>query len=199
MNKGNYGLPKNRTYKAPISASYAPDSRPYKVYTATITQDSGENIQTLTSQTDPFIIGQSYRIVTYNPGDNFTNVGAPINGSDVYFIATGTTAARWTNESLITANYGAPRVTNVFENTIGNVWWMYESTGRYTFVSNHLFTTDKTYITYTNTNTLNAVGNLIVPVMSYSDEARIRLQIAYNGDFVDEVVQNMPIEIRVYN
>ena len=45
--------------------------------------------------------GWKYRIVTYNAGDSFTNVGAASNASGVEFIAQGTTPTTWTNASAL--------------------------------------------------------------------------------------------------
>ena len=43
--------------------------------------------------------GQTYQIVTYVAGDNFTNVGAGANAAGVTFTATGTTPTNWTHGS----------------------------------------------------------------------------------------------------
>lgn len=48
------------------------------------------------------IIGRDYLIKNYVAGDNFTNVGAASNATNVYFTATGTTPATWTNGSTLT-------------------------------------------------------------------------------------------------
>lgn len=49
----------------------------------------------------PLVIGTSYYINNFIPGDDFTNVGAASNASGVYFVATGTTPAVWTTSELI--------------------------------------------------------------------------------------------------
>jgi hypothetical protein len=46
-------------------------------------------------------IGRLYIIVSYEVGDNFTNVGAVSNASGQSFIATGTTPTTWTNGSRL--------------------------------------------------------------------------------------------------
>jgi len=47
-------------------------------------------------------VGQRYRISNFQSGDDFTNVGAGSNATDVEFIATGTTPTTWSNSSGIT-------------------------------------------------------------------------------------------------
>jgi len=47
------------------------------------------------------IVGRIYTIQEYQIGDDFTNVGAAINGAGQSFIATGPTPTNWTNGSRI--------------------------------------------------------------------------------------------------
>jgi hypothetical protein len=60
--------------------------RPYKVYTALLTQEGGDNS---IHQTDGiFDIGVTYMIDTYIAGDDFSNIGGPLlvikeNGMDI--------------------------------------------------------------------------------------------------------------------
>lgn len=113
----------------------------YKVYTALLTQSGDEEQIPITS--GDLTIGVTYYIDDPADGD-FTNVGAPNNNSGTYFVATGTTPNNWGSATL---NYivGAP-VVKVLENTIGNVWWIYNSPGNYSIVTNNnLFTPNKTY------------------------------------------------------
>lgn len=56
---------------------------------------------TLTSGT--LTVGVTYRIYNYISDDDFTNVGAPSNATDITFVATGTTPTRWTNSSQLRA------------------------------------------------------------------------------------------------
>lgn len=46
-------------------------------------------------------IGKTYRIYTYVAGDDFMNVGAASNATNVEFIATGDTPTTWTNSSVL--------------------------------------------------------------------------------------------------
>lgn len=115
----------------------------YKVYTALLTQSGGDNFQELVGS-GSLTIGTTYYII--NDGGNnfdFTNVGAPNNDFNTYFVATGTTPNSWGVDCILGYNTGAPVVT-VLENTIGNVWFTYLQVGYYNINSNGLFTTGKT-------------------------------------------------------
>lgn len=159
---------------------------PYKVYTALLTQSGTSNEGFLTSGT--LTIGVTYYIAgIIEPGDDFTNVGAPNNNYGTTFVATGTTPAVWTHGTELDYDAGAP-VVKVLENTIGNIWFFYNDVGNYSVNSNNLFTINKTYILfggfYGGENWINNYGNSSI----------IELVGSNNG-----VLSNMPIEIRVYN
>jgi hypothetical protein len=47
-----------------------------------------------------FLIGRSYMIYDYNPGDDFTNIGG-LNVSGNVFTATGGSPTAWTNQSIV--------------------------------------------------------------------------------------------------
>ena len=165
--------------------------QPYKVYTALLTQNGTSNTSDITSGN--ITIGVTYWITGGSDGD-FTNVGAPNNDADTYFMATGTTPNSWGTSGALRTNAGAPIVT-VLENTIGDVWFTYENTGRYYANSNALFTDNKTTVFggYYNGDTqvyVNYIGN--------NSSSGIYIQ---TGDPADSnnYLNNTPIEIRVYN
>lgn len=54
----------------------------------------------------PLVVNQLYTIVSYGPGDDFTNIGAGSNTPGVLFVATGTTPAIWTNGSVLASDSG---------------------------------------------------------------------------------------------
>ena len=181
------------------------NTRPYEVYTALLTQSGGDDIQSI--DTGTITIGVTYRIANLSPGMDFTNVGAPNNEIDTYFVATGTTPASWgsaenTGNSTLEWNTGAPVVT-VLENTIGNVWFTYDNVGFYKVNSNGLFTIGKTFSNIEPSavdieNYRNAVIDHYGTNFSSSD-----INI-FTGDFVSVIssnnyLNNTPIEIRVYN
>jgi len=162
----------------------------YKVFTALLTQSGSGNFVGITGGNT--VIGVTYEIYESTPtaeGYDFTNIGAPNNNIGTRFIATGTTPNSWGNGNVgLSYNEGAP-VATVLENTIGNIWFTYDSPGLYYINSNGLFTLDKTYFQ--------------IVVMS---SAPSFLTNNLNLNFIellptdgDDSLNNTPIEIRVYN
>jgi hypothetical protein len=163
--------------------------RPYQVFTALLTQSGEDDPQILLSQDTPSLtIGVTYQITDDGgSGWDFTNVGAPNNDLDTYFIATGTTPANWGTNGMLTYNTGAP-VATVLENTIGNIWFTYVDVGNYYINSNALFIENKTFV--------------------YFKQFNQGAQWDYNDAFPNQIelvgadnnqLFNTPIEIRVYN
>jgi hypothetical protein len=115
--------------------------RPYKVFTALLTQSGSRgDIEGINS--GELTIGVTYYINNNISGD-FINVGAPNNNNGTYFIATGTTPNTWgisiVGGDTLTYVPDAPVVT-VLENTIGNIWFTYVDIGYYKLSSENLFT-----------------------------------------------------------
>lgn len=169
--------------------------QPYKVYTALLTQSGVDDTQIISS--GDLTIGVTYRIGDQAGGTwDFTNVGAPNNNIDTYFVATGTTPNSWGNGTLI-YNTGAPVVT-VLENTIGNVWLTYNVAGEYFLNTNSELTVAKTIalITPNFSTGYNAIG------VQYGNSDFLGITTISLGDSIlpeNGVLYNTPIEIRVYN
>ena len=164
---------------------------PYKVYTALVTQSGGDNTQYI--DIGSLTIGVTYQITNLSPGMDFTNVGAPNNEINTYFVATGTTPASWgSNEGIgnetLRYNLGAP-VVIVLENTIGNIWFTYDVFGTYYANSNALFLSNKTFC---QNIVLNSAPDFLFfyPSINFIE---LTTTAGDNGLF------NTPIEIRVYN
>lgn len=174
------------------------DIRGYKVYTALLTQSGEDDPQTLLSQDTPSLtIGVTYQITDDGgSGWDFTNVGAPNNDLDTYFIATGTTPANWGTNGMLTYNTGAPTET-VLENTIGNIWFTYYVVGSYYINSNELFT-DKTFIELSNVTNINnnQSGSAFIGIGLLENSSFLTIQ---SVGLTDGDMFNTPIEIRVYN
>ena len=176
------------------------DIRGYKVFTALLTQSGGDATEYITSATiAPFVIGVTYEIAVNSANADFTNIGAPNNNIDTRFIATGTTPNSWGDGGYVEIAYntGAPVVT-VLENTIGNIWFSYVDIGYYFFNSNGVFTENKTvaFITPNYSNDYNIIG------IGYGDITFGRIKTINPGDLTqgqDSLLNNTPIEIRVYN
>ena len=164
----------------------------YKVYTALLTQSGGDD--PISIDTGTLTIGVTYFIdeVFDNSGADFINVGAPNNNVGTYFVATGTIPNSWGevgSETTLLYNTGAPVVT-VLENTIGNIWFTYDSVGFYYMNSDGLFTVGKTW-------GQNVVVNTAPDFCIFNIGALNIIEIISSAG--DNNLNNIPIEIRVYN
>jgi hypothetical protein len=164
----------------------------YKVYTALLTQSGVNSPITITS--GDLTVGVTYLIKSGGTGGDFTNVGAPNNDANTSFVATGTTPNSWGTKSL-EYDEGAPVVT-VLENTIGNIWFVYDGVGQYRLSSEGLFTEGKSWCI---TAIVLYGENLWEGNMERADENRYRIFTSENAIPVDDLLANTPIEIRVYN
>jgi len=189
-----------------VTGFYIPSATTaYKVFTALLTQSGGDNpSQTNYQNQESLTIGQTYHINSNVPvsegGTDFTNVGASNNNIDTYFIATGTTPIWGTQDGSADYNTGAP-VATVLENTIGNIWFTYNSTGYYLANSNELFPQDKSWtptIQIFNDTAGLRDGEICEIRYSTSNEFYITT-FDQSGTNVDSKLSNTPIEIRVYN
>jgi hypothetical protein len=173
--------------------------RPYKVFTALLTQSGGD--VPLAIYSGLLTIGVTYRIVDDGAfGWDFTNVGAPNNEIGTSFVATGTTPNSWgvnpDNYNVLDYNTGAPVVT-VLENNIGNIWFAYVEAGGYRVVSDDLFVDNKTFINVTH---LPIIDNVARFTFIKSDTSLIALVTVNDvNSRKNDFLLNTPIEIRVYN
>ena len=176
----------------------------YKVYTALLTQTGDDNPDSTYSGN--LLIGRTYQIFDLGGavGYDFTNVGAPNNNLNTSFVATGTTPTSWGTNVCLNYNSGAPVVT-VLENTIGNIWFTYNSDGVYSVFSNSLFAANKTYTIlqlWGDDNSTNRIGF----VQRISDNEMNLINADYLGNPANKIGDPNPaagyltsIEIRVYN
>jgi len=177
------------------------DTRPYKVYTALLTQSGGDNIQFIYN--GELTIGITYVINVNDVGGDFTNVGAPNNNVGTSFVATGTTPNSWGNNIDVELQYntGAPVVT-VLENTIGNIWFTYNSVGSYFANSDGLFTTYKRHSLNDQTCGLNYGDQIFFLFLNATSNNEYEFPII-TTDFslnpIDGALTSKLIEIRVYN
>lgn len=117
--------------------SSSPGGSSYLVYTAWLSQES-----LVVSSPGPLVIGKQYKIGNYNGTDDFTNVGAASNATNVVFVASGTTPNAWTTSTLRTAG---DLIIDVFgENTIGDIVWTIGGVGYYVGTLNGAFPQDRT-------------------------------------------------------
>lgn len=176
----------------------------YKVFTALLTQSGGYGPSDQTG--GDLTIGVSYEIIDVGGGSgwDFTNVGAPNNDIGTYFIATGTTPNSWGIDGQLNYNEGTP-IVNVLENTIGNIWFIYNGDGQYGVISNGLFTEKKVY---TNLQFWGDDG--ATPRTSYTLWSSSSEIVVYSTNFEGTATNGIgqggtnfsyltSIEIRVYN
>jgi hypothetical protein len=168
--------------------------RPYKVFTALLTQTGDSDYQTITS-------GQVEKGVTYRITDDggsgwdFTNVGAPNNDIDTYFIATDNlTPNSWGSGGMLAYDLGAP-VATVLENTMGNIYMFYGSNvGEYGIAWNSPFKQERTWVT---TTPAEAGSSSLISALRKTDEAIVVLT-TFDGSPSDDILSYTPIEIRYY-
>jgi hypothetical protein len=177
--------------------------KPYKVYTALLTQSGGDVPFGVAGDGEEIVLGITYEI-TDNPNNNdLTVYGAPNNNVGTFFVANQTINLPYTNALQLLGNLGAPVVT-VLENTIGNIWFGYVNPGYYDIKSDGLFIIDKTW---SDGNFIyDGVNGIYQPVfvnVSNAQGAELpnTIQVrTFGGDFNgDSLLNNTPIEIRVYN
>jgi hypothetical protein len=176
------------------------DARPYKVYTALLTQNGGDDVQSISS--GAVTKGVTYMVDGTSSDADFSNVGGPkydgvtsINGT--YFVAINNDIPNNYSEGDLIYNTGAPVVT-VLENTIGNVWFTYYGVGVYQVNSINLFTVVKT------TPFIGSPGQVeadiaIIDIRSNTGSTIDIYSTNGGGDPYDNQLVNTPIEIRVYN
>jgi len=168
--------------------------RPYKVYTALLTQSGGDDPSYVDVNTGTIVIGTTYEINDAGDIDwDFTNIGAPSNNPGTKFVATGVTPNIWGN-GILDYNSAAPVVT-VLENTIGDIYFEYTDVGTYTIRSMALFTDEKTVMYLGPFRTAEAP---LTSGVEY-DSSRIVIRVAEDSVLINDILRNTPIEIRVYN
>jgi hypothetical protein len=174
--------------------------RPYKVYTALLTQSGESEIDYISNGT--LTVGRTYTIVDVPVnGCDFTNVGAPNNDSGTSFVATGKEPNKWgtpsEGENTLSYDLGAPVVT-VLENTIGNIWFTYDIVGGYLVNSNNLFTNNKSSVIVGNVTWEGGSG--IIRSGFDGDSYIIITTNSVDGTLENnDSLLNTLIEIRVYN
>ena len=175
-----------------------PFELPYNAYTALVTQIGVGTPDTWGSASGPLTIGVTYKIGSTDGGTvDFTNVGAPDNEANTYFVATGTTPTSWGVESNgeLAFNTGAPTVI-VLENTLGDVWFEYNDVGEYFVNSRVLFTEDMTTISI---DSFGGDGSRSRLISNSTDNTASSITL-FTGTSVasDDILTKNRLEIKVY-
>jgi hypothetical protein len=124
-------------------------------------------------------------------------VGGPISPDNFSFVSISSDIPNNYGNATLSYNTGTPVVT-VLENTIGNIYWTYQGAGQYS-ASVPNFIQGKGLVFYGAGN----IGNYSYVVQAYNDVPSSGIWIDTSdssiGSSVDGVLQETPIEIRVYN
>lgn len=171
----------------------------YRVFTALLTQNGGNDEQSLSS--GAVTQGITYFIDGAGSNSDFSNVGGPVIGTNsYYFIATNSDIPNDYDGANLLYDTGAP-VATVLENTIGNVWFTYNDVGNYFCNSSNLFTLSKTINTLTQTS--NISSNSDTPYYAYCtpQNANELELIIVDSTLIglNDLLSDKLIEIRVYN
>ena len=169
----------------------------YKVYTALLTQSGGNNAVGVSGEEGIINIGVTYVIIENPNNDDLTLYGASNNDVGTYFVANQTGILNYTDSLLLVYNAGAPVVT-VLENTIGNIWFTYNSVGGYYANSNDLFINNKSTIIVGNPFWETGYGYIR---SGFDGESfGVIKTLDFNNDAIDDnMLIKTPIEIRVYS
>ena len=168
---------------------------PYKVFTALLTQ-SGDDTQQDKVSGDTLDLGVTYLISVNSEDSDLTIFGAPNSNEGTYFICTNAGVLDPYKPLSLLYYTGTP-VATVLENTIGNIWFTYDSEGSYTANSIGLFLLNKTT---TSTSTSSDPGNPTWTTARIGNENAVSINSFYpNGDGANNSMVQMFFEIRVYN
>ena len=145
-----------------------------KVFEGLLTQTGATDLDTIT--TGPLTIGRTYKIVAYETGDDFSNVGASDTTNNLYFIATGTTPAEWGGTTSLSFNVGAPNA-KVLENDFGKLpYFTFSATGTYILTCTDCFTVGKTAVDFGALNsTTSGVVSGVTWTASNNDAITIKV------------------------
>lgn len=171
----------------------------YRVFTALLTQNGGNDNQSLSSSA--VTQGITYFIDGAGSNSDFSNVGGPVIGTNsYYFIATNSDIPNDYDGANLLYDTGAP-VATVLENTIGNVWFTYNDGGVYFLKSIGLFGNDELKVPKYENVIVDIDNDGIYYIRSnWEDNNTIIVQTRINGaDRENSLLNNTLIEIRVYN
>jgi hypothetical protein len=176
------------------------NTRPYKVFTALLTQSGGDG-QTEKYPGDEIYSGITYYIFTNDDNFDLVQYGAPNSNVGTYFVCNQNATLPLDINIQLNYNTGAP-VAIVLENTIGNIWFTYDAIGGYGANSNGLFTIGKTFSSIYS-QPVDTVGDGVRFALiqyQYPNVNNIGIQTG-RSEFtnLDDYLFNTPIEIRVYN
>jgi len=167
----------------------------YKVYTALLTQSGGDGPNYIVGDENIYK-GITYEITLNDANFDFAEFGSPNNTVGTKFVSTKDGVIATSGDVRLDYNTGAPVVT-VLENTIGNIWWAYNSNGEYFAQSDGLFTINKTFVVIGTG--MEGVNNGILTGAIVTTQNQINIQATASFVGIDDELSNTSFEIRVYN
>lgn len=162
----------------------------YKSYVALLSQHP----QTL-SLGDPLVIGETYKIISLEEGDDFTNVGASVNTPGEMFVATGTTPAVWTLTTLFYSFLpSAPVIMNSNDsNFLGEIDWTWYGPGSFTGTLEGEIPLNKTIAFASTTD-----SGVFASIYSNDDNDSLSLNISDREGIRQDYLSNVAVRIDVY-
>ena len=185
--------------------------RPYKVYTALLTQSGGDDVITISS--GAVTEGVTYIFNHVKPPQpwDFSNVGGPVFPNTNDFVATSSGVPNEYGTANLTYNAGAP-VSNVLENTLGgDVIWTRNGTGSYTGTLIGAFVSGKyvqppiaalgfdQYVHDGGATSLPIIESIDRCFYWRNDDDSIAVFTIESDSFSDNRLSDTAIEIKVYN
>ena len=170
--------------------------RPYKVYTALLTQSGGNNNRYI-AQGDFIELGITYYININSENADLTVFGAPNNDVGTSFVCVQSGTLPSIGSISLLWNEGAP-IATVLENTIGNIWFSYREVGVYS-INIPNFDISKTYYSCGGKgDSIQVSVDTLIQMFSNSDNQYLQINTFFDG-VSDGILKKTPIEIRVYN
>lgn len=159
---------------------------------------------TYTQDHGTLAINHKYKIVSYNAGDDFTNIGATSNANDEEFVATGLTPfltpTDWSNSSiLLDMSISAPEAI-IFESSMGYISYEYVNAGIYRIKSiSGYFNPSTTFIVIGNSFNPSHYEPMVVN-LEFIDNQTIEFKTSGVDSAlpIDESLNHTSIEIRSY-
>ena len=170
--------------------------KPYKVYTALLYQQGGDDPAVASSTSGALEIGVTYKISVNDENTaDFTNIGAPNNNVGTSFVATAASPNSWgiNDNAELEFNYETP-LANILENTIGNIWFKFDTNVFYPIKSEKIFN-KKTWAIITPGDQLNGKSQQVF----IGDDSTIKMSTSINEEPANDVLSRSAIEIRIYN
>lgn len=95
--------------------------------------------------------------------------------------------------ALLTQSGTSAPVATVLENTIGNIWWLYDADRQFSAKSNNLFTEDKTILFIQGSNDGDTSSSNVLNNLYWIDTYTINCVLSEGN------LSKTSVEIRVYN